>query len=231
MSAHAIFVLDIEGKSLTPTTPAKARKLLRGGVAKKVWSKFGTFGIQMLVETRREAPETALGVDTGSKFEGYAVVCGQENNLSVKLDLPNKKKIVRKLDERRKLRRARRSRKCRCRPAKFNNRKRRSFLAPSQAVVVGSRLKVLNELFRIYPIRAVAFEDVRFNHAKHRWGQHFSTAEIGKQRLRDFFQRQGAKIFEYSGWETHALRKKYGYQKRIRSLKTALRRIVAMPWR
>jgi hypothetical protein len=210
---HTVFVLAKDGQPLTPCTPAKARKLLKGGVAKPVWSKFGTFGIQMLVETRRETPQTILGADTGSKFEGYAVVCGQENSLAVKLDLPDKKKIVRKLNERRWLRRNRRRRKCRRRKARFNNRKRTGFLAPSQTVIMGSRLKVLRELFRIYPIDAVAFEDVRFNHARHRRGANFSTVEIGKQRLREFFAEQGANLFEFRGWETKELCEKYRYLK------------------
>lgn len=210
---HTIFVLGVDGKPLTPTVPAKARRLLQGGVARPVWSKFGTFGIRMLVKTRHETPQTTVGVDNGTKFEGYAVVCGKENNLAVKLDLPDKKNIVRKLDERKQLRRKRRRRKCRRRKARFNNRTRDGFLAPSQGVIVGSRLKVLHELFRIYPIDAVAFEDVRFNHAKYRYGRNFSTVEIGKRRLRDFFAGQGADLFEFRGWETKELRKKYGYIK------------------
>lgn len=36
MSVHSVYVLDITGNPLTPTTPAKARKLLKGGQAKKV---------------------------------------------------------------------------------------------------------------------------------------------------------------------------------------------------
>lgn len=210
---HTVFVLAIDGEPLTPTTPTKARKLLEGNVAKPVWSKFGTFGIQMFVETRRETPQTTVGVDNGTKFEGYAVVCGEENSLAIKLDLPNKKNVVRKLGERRGLRRNRRRRKCRRREARFNNRRREGFLAPSQAIIVNSRLKVLRELFRIYPIDAVAFEDVRFNHARHRWGANFSTVEIGKRRLRDFFAERGADLFEFRGWETKALREGYGYKK------------------
>jgi len=168
----------------------------------------------MLVETRCETPETSLGVDHGMKYEGYAVVCGQENNLAVKLDLPDKQKIVRKLKERRTLRRARRSRKCRRRPARFNNRRRKpDWLAPSQAAVVGSRLKVLRELFRIYPIHVVGFEDVRFNHAKYRWGANFSTVEIGKACIKAFFTEHGTQVFDFQGYETKALREKYGYRK------------------
>jgi hypothetical protein len=52
MSSHSVFVLGVDGKPLTPTMPSRARKLLRAGVAKPVWSKFSTFGIQMLEQTR-----------------------------------------------------------------------------------------------------------------------------------------------------------------------------------
>src|SRR5690242_10684265 len=184
---HRVFVLDVGGKPLTPTTSARARKLLAAGVAKKRWSKFGTFGIQLLAETRQEKPATSLGIDPGTKFEGYAVVCGQENSLSVKLDLPDKKQIVKKLIKRRTLRRSRRFRKCRRRPARFQNRRRQGFLAPSQIVMLCSRLKLLRALFAIYPIGQVGLEDVRFNHTN-KWGANFSTIEIGKARLRQFLE-------------------------------------------
>lgn len=211
-SKHSVCVLSKDSLPLTPTTPARARKLLKAGVAKKAWSKFGTFGIQMLVETRKETPTTSVGIDNGTKFEGYAVVCGNENNLAVKLDLPNKQKIVCKLEERRHLRRARRFRDCRRRPARFNNRSRKGFVAPSQLVIVNSRMKILRELFRIYPISVVGFEDVRFNHAKHKWGKNFSTIEIGKTLIKNWLSER-AKVFEFQGYETKDLREKYGYRK------------------
>jgi hypothetical protein len=213
MSAHSVFVLGGDGTPLSPTTPARARKLLQAGVARKTWSKFGTFGIQLLVPTRTETPLTTLGVDHGTKFEGVAVVCGEENVLAVKLDLPDKKKIVRKLAERRTLRRARRFRNCRRRPMRSQNRHRRGFLAPSQAVIVGSRLKVLGACLAIYPITLVGLEDVRFNHAAKRWGANFSTVEIGKARIQAFFLGQGVGLFCFNGWETQEIREKYGYGK------------------
>lgn len=213
-SGHSVFVIGLGGKPLAPTTPAKARKLLKGGQAEKCWSKFGTFGVRMLTETRKETPETSLGVDFGTKFEGYAVVCGNENLLAVKLDLPNKKEIVRKLEERRNLRRARRFRNCRRRASRFLNRVRPiGWLAPSQAVIVGSRLKVIRELLRLYPVANIGLEDVRFNHAKHRWGANFSTAEIGKARIRQEFVAHDLELFEFTGYQTQKLRKKYGYRK------------------
>jgi hypothetical protein len=206
-------VLGVDSKPLTPTTPAKARKLLKAGLAKKRWSKFGTFGIQLLVDSRKIVEPTSLGSDTGTKFEGYSVIVGKENLLNIKLDLPDKKKIVNKVTERRDLRRARRHRKCRRRPNRSDNRARKDFLAPSQSVIVNSRLKVIRELFRIYPISMVGLEDVRFNHAEKRWGANFSTVEIGKRRLRDYFSEQGASLIEFQGYETEQLRQKYGYKK------------------
>jgi hypothetical protein len=186
---------------------------LKGGVAKKTWSKFGTFGIQMLVVTRQESPKTALGYDPGTKFEGFSIISGQENLLNVKLDLPEKWKIVKKLKKRRILRRSRRGRNCRRRQARFQNRSRKGFIAPSQQVVIQSRLKILAELCRIFPVQVAGIEDVRFNHAKYRWGRNFSTMELGKNLIRQFFNDHHIKLVEFRGYETQELREKYGYVK------------------
>ena len=212
MSAHPVFVLSKDGTPLTPTKPAKARKLMEGKVAKPVWNKFGQFGIQMTVNTRKEMPDTALGIDNGTKFEGYSVVCGNENNFNAMWKLPDKKKIVKKLTERRQLRRARRFRNCRRRACRFDNRKKDGFIAPSQLVMVNSRLKAIRELFRTYPINMVGIEDVRFNHAKFKKGKNFSTVEIGKARIYEFLVNY-AKLFKFAGHQTQKLRKMYGYRK------------------
>ncbi|MBE3123002.1 MAG: RRXRR domain-containing protein [Thermoplasmata archaeon] len=212
MSGHSVFILDVNGKPLTPCKPSKARKLLKGNQAKPVWNKFGLFGIQMLVETRKEMPTSALGIDFGTKFEGYSVVVGKENNLSVMWKLPDKKKLVKKLTERRQLRRARRWRTCRRRQCKSDNREKDGFIAPSQLMMIQSRLKAIREFFRCYPIDVVAVEDVRFNHRDNRWGKNFSTVEIGKKKLYDWIRKHAYLTF-YLGVDTEALRKRYSYKK------------------
>jgi hypothetical protein len=212
MSGHSVFVLDVNGKPLTPCKPSKARKLLKGKQAKPVWNKFGMFGIQMLFEVRKETPKTVLGVDFGTKFEGYAVLTGKENNLSVMWKLPDKKKIVKKLEQRMQLRRARRQRNCRRRECRSDNRNNDDFIAPSQLVIIHSRLKALKEFFKCYPINTVAIEDVRFNHSKKRYGSNFSTVEIGKRKIYDWI-RERACIQFFLGSDTELLRKKYHYSK------------------
>ena len=210
---HSVFVLSTEGKPLMPTTPCKANKLLKAGVAKKVWSKFNTFGIQLLVSTRTHTQACSMGIDQGTKFEGYSVVCDQENSLNIKLDLPEKKKVKSKLEERRTLRRNRRFRNCRRRKARFDNRGRKNFLAPSQRVIVQSRLKVIRELARLYPVTKAGLENVCFPHVKHKWGANFSTVEIGKALIRRVFADLQITLHEYQGWETSETRKRYGYNK------------------
>lgn len=212
MSAHSVFVLGKDGRPLTPTKPSKAYKLLKAKQAVPAWSKFGQFGIQMVVETRRETPKTVLGVDLGTKFEGYSVVCGKENNLSVMWKLPDKKKLVKKLEERSDLRRARRFRNCRRRPAKFDNRGKKGFLAPSQRVMVQSRLKCMAEFFKYYPITSTVLEDVKFNHRDNKRGKNFSTIEIGKTAIKNYLRECGD-LFQCSGYDTQDFRAQYGYQK------------------
>jgi len=214
-SMSGVFVVGVDGKPLTPTTSSKARKLMKRGVAKPIWNKFGQFGIKMQVETRKETPMTVLGVDFGTKFEGYSVVSEKENNLNVMWKLPDKKNIVRKMDERRQRRREKRKRNCRRRECRSLNRRKQGFIAPSQKVVVCSRLKSICELFKYYPIQKVALEDVKFNHTKKRYGANFTTIEIGKttiyKLIKDRVGRTNLILFD--GGETKQLRDKSGFKK------------------
>jgi hypothetical protein len=210
MSAHSVFVLAKDGIPLTPMKPAKAKKLMKAGIAKPVWNKFSQFGIQMLVETRKETPKTAMGIDNGTKFEGYSVVCGNENSINTMWKLPDKKDIIRKLKIKRLLRKERRRRNCRRRACRHNNRDRKGFISPSQLVIVNSRLKAIKELLKTYPIRLAGIEDVRFkNHHK---GNNYSTVEIGKNKIYDFLEKYVI-LHKFKGWQTQKLRKLYGYKK------------------
>jgi len=211
---HSIPVIGVDGTPLTPTVPSKARKLIKGGQATGFWNKLDQYCIRLTVETRTGGLDAELGVDPGAKYDGYAVVCGDENSLNIKVNLPDKEKIVRKMTERRHLRRARRFRTCRRRPQRFSNRRRSpGWIAPSQLVLVQVRLKVVTALLDTYPITNVGLEDVAFNHATHRYGRYFSTAEIGKARVRAFLEERGALVTRFKGYDTKALREGYGYKK------------------
>ena len=212
VSGHSVFVLNVDGEPLTPCKPSKARKLLKGKQAKPVWNKFGMFGIQMLRRVGNKHPETKHGYDIGTKFEGHAIVCGREGNLCVMWKLPDKKDIVKKKEEQKRLRRARRWRNCRRRQCKSDNREKDGFIAPSQMVILQSRLKALKELFRCYPVDVSTVEDVRFNHRDKRHGKNFSTMEVAKNTLYSWI-REHATLVLVEGHKTQEKRKMLGYKK------------------
>jgi len=95
-----------------------------------------------------------LAIDPGSQYDGLAVASEQQVQTTAMLDLPGK--VADKLTNRRQLRQSRRYRQCRRRPARFDNRKRpEGWIAPSQRAKGEFRLKMVDELCRLYPISEV----------------------------------------------------------------------------
>jgi len=66
-------VVSVNGKPLMPTKPAKARKMMRDGVAVGKFNKLGIFYVQMQIPVGDRAQDVSLSVDPGSKYDGYAV--------------------------------------------------------------------------------------------------------------------------------------------------------------
>jgi hypothetical protein len=62
-----------------PCTPPKVRTLLKEGKAHGRRNKLGLFYIQLTYEQEPENQQLVIGIDPGSKFEGYSVVGTQEN--------------------------------------------------------------------------------------------------------------------------------------------------------
>jgi hypothetical protein len=195
-----------------PTKPSRARKWLQQGKAFKKWSKLGIFYVQMTEETQKKTQPIALGVDPGSKFGGVAAVSKQQV-LQTGM-LIHAKRISQKMERRHQQRKNRRYRKCRRRPSRFANRKKpKGWLAPSQKAKVQFRLKIIEELNKLYPISQAIVEDVCFNHYQQRWGHHFSTVEIGKQLTYATLRAWLGDLTLVHGYQTAALRKQYHVSK------------------
>lgn len=211
-------VVSKDGKPLMPTTPAKARKLIKGGVAIGRHNKLGMFYIQMLREvgTKTQPLKMAvdygskMAVDYGSKYDGYAVTGGKEVCLKAMAKMPER--VAKKVLERGRMRRARRYRLWR-RKKRFDNRRRRvGWIAPSQQSKVELRQKIVRELAKVYPIDEVGVEDIAFDHYNKKYGKYFSTAEIGKTAFYRTLE-EIASIVKFKGWQTSALRKEYDIPK------------------
>jgi len=207
-------VVSANAKQLMPCRPSKARKLLAKGLAEKHWNKLCMFYLRLKFDLKSEPnknQQVCLGVDIGSKWDGIAVVSKKAVLTSGMLVLPSK--VAEKLEQRREMRRARRYRKTPRRARRLDNKRRpEGWIAPSQKAKVDFRIKVADELCKLYPIGKFAVEDVRFNHYKKRWGKHFSTVEIGKAKFYRHLRKLG-KVTLYTGVETAKHREEFGLQK------------------
>ena len=111
-----VYVINQRKEPLMPTTPCKARKLLKQGKAKVV--KREPFTIQLLYATGETKQNITLGVDAGSKIIVLSATTDKQELFSAEVELRND--IVKLLATRRELRRSRRNRKTRYRKPRFN---------------------------------------------------------------------------------------------------------------
>ena len=103
-------VVDKNQNPLMPTKPLRARHWIKEGPATPFWRN-GIFCVHLNVEpSDREKQEIVVGVDPGSKKEGFTVKSEARTYLNVQADAHSP--VGKKIENRRELRRGRRSRKC-----------------------------------------------------------------------------------------------------------------------
>jgi RRXRR protein len=79
-------VIDQHQQPLMPTTPARARRWIKSGKATAFW-KGGLFCIRLNAEpSAREIQPLAVGIDPGSKREGYSVLSAAHTYLNIQAD-------------------------------------------------------------------------------------------------------------------------------------------------
>ena len=196
---------------------ARARKLVKRGEATPYFDN-GIYCIRLNKEpVERETQEIAVGVDPGSKKEGFTVKSESHTYLNVQADAHSK--VGKKIEKRRELRRGRRSRKC------PNRKNRTNRLANRERIPAGTRarwdwkLRILDWLSKLYPITHVCVEDIKarsIERAK-KWNQSFSPLEVGKQ----WFYTEVKKRWELltlQGWETKEIRDRLRFKKSSKKL-------------
>ena len=207
-------VLDTNRRPLTPTTPARARLLLKQGKAKPYWNKLGIFCIIPTYAVEPDNQPLVVGLDPDSSFEGWSVVGTRETVANGMLEAP--KHVKKAIETRRTLRRARRHRKCWRRPARFDNRlSGRRLLPPSTFARWNTRIRILDQLQTILPITDVVVEDV-FAVAKkncRRWNENFSPLEVEKQWFYQAIRDRGLGLHLRAGYERKELRERFGLKK------------------
>ena len=159
-----VFVVDQDRQPLMPCTPAKARRLLQQGDA-AVLRRMPFVIILKRSVVSPGAPALRLKLDPGSKTTGIAVVNDKSGEVVWAGELTHRgQKIKDDLLSRASLRRTRRNRKTRYRPARWAHRtKPKGWLAPSLMHRVYTIQTWVQRLRRWCPIQAISMELVSFD--------------------------------------------------------------------
>ncbi len=168
---NSVFVIDTNKSPQAPVHPAVARRLLSDGQA-AVWRRYPFTVILKSAVPEPERPAETSGlrvkIDPGSRTTGLAMINDATAGLVWAAELTHRGlKVKERLDKRRAIRRGRRSRKTRYRPARFNNRCRpQGWLPPSLMSRVHNIDTWVRRLRKVAPVSAISVETVRFDTQK-----------------------------------------------------------------
>ena len=205
-------VVDSNQRPLMPTTPSRARRWIKSGKATPFWKR-GVFCVRLNIEpSNRNTQPIAVGIDPGSKREGFTVKSQFHTYLNIQTSAVDWVKDA--VETRRRLRRARRFRHTPCRQNRSNRPKNKIRLAPSTKARWQWKLRICWWLEKMFPITCFIVEDIKARTWKNgrKWNQSFSPLEIGKQWFYQQLNRV-APVELKQGVETKELRDNFGLKK------------------
>lgn len=189
-----------------PAKSSRIRRWLKEGKAKVVRNDLNIFCIQLTVEpSGRDTQQVALGIDPGKLYTGIAAQSARVTLFMAHLILPFQT-VKDRMDQRRMMRRNRRYRKCRRRPARFSNRRFKK-VPPSIKAGRQLELRVVKELLAIYPITSIVYEVVKASGSKS-----FSPVMVGQFWMLNQLEAMCPTDQKY-GWETSQFRTQLGLEK------------------
>lgn len=161
-------VVSQDGKPLMPTKSSRARRWVKEGKAIGKWLDVGIYYIQLLIPANEETQPVIVGVDPGKSYAGIGVQSAKFTLVQFHLILPFGR-VKQRMEQRRMLRRSRRSRRINRKVAfKFRNHRQKRFSNRKQSKVPPSikasrqlELRVVRELSKVFPLTAIGYERVR----------------------------------------------------------------------
>jgi len=205
-------VVDKNNHPLMPTKASRARKWIASKKATPFWKK-GIFCVRLNVDPSDvQTQPIAIGVDPGSKTEAVTVKSKACTHVNIQASAVAHVKDT--LETRREMRRGRRFRNTPCRTPKLKSKHRAGFLPPSTKARWQWKLRIINQLRKIFPISDYIVEDVaaRTIPGARRWNVQFSPIQVGKNWFYNELSKLG-KLTTKQGFETAALRQQLGLVK------------------
>lgn len=155
-----VYVQDKENKPLMPTRRlGMVRRWLKSGRAKVVRRE--PFTIRLIDLVGGHIQSVNAGIDLGTVHVGVSVISYKQEVFAGEFQL--RSDLHGLLTDRRRCRRARRSRKTRYRPARFLNRRRKDELAPTTRAKVEETLKIIRLVENLLPVSRWIFEIANFD--------------------------------------------------------------------
>lgn len=195
-----VAIVSVGGQPLSPTTPAKARKLIKDKIAVPKRNDMGIFYLQLTRSVGTKVPhKTVIGNDPGKLYSGIGVQTPKATLWMGHLNLPFKA-VKKAMKARRNLRRGRRYRKTPCRECRFLHRTGHK-LPPSIKSNRQLELRIIQELCKIFPVTDIVYEIV-----KAKGNKSFSPVMVGQ----NWMVKQLSKLAQTHtlfGYETSAIRK------------------------
>jgi hypothetical protein len=205
-------VVDSNQKPLMPTIPSRARRWIQSGKATPFWKR-GVFCVRLNAEpSNRNTQPIAVGIDPGSKREGFTVKSQSHTYLNIQTHTVDWVKDA--IEARRNMRRSRRFRKTPCRQNRKNRLANKERLAPSTKSRWQWKLRICWWLDKMFPLTNFVVEDIKTKTWKKskKWNRSFSPLEVGKQ----WFYSELSKLGDVQikqGYETKELRDNLGLTK------------------
>lgn len=206
---NSVFVLSSAKIPLMPCRPARARQLLSRG--KAAVYRLHPFTLILNNRAAADTQPVEVKVDPGSKATGIALVGHFEQQGAVVLwgaNLNHRGQAIKNnLESRRSLRRGRRSRKTRYRPARFLNRTRKAdWLPPSVESRVINTESVIRKLANRCPITEASVELVKFDTQKivnpEISGTEYQQGELAGYEVREYLLEKWHRTCIYCGKKT-----------------------------
>ncbi|HEY6409181.1 MAG TPA: RNA-guided endonuclease IscB, partial [Ktedonobacteraceae bacterium] len=159
-----VFVVDANKHPLNPVHQGYARILLKQGKA----AVLHRFPFVLILHTEVKTPQLEplrVKLDPGSKTTGLALVHDATGEVIFAAEITHRGADIKNaLDDRRRVRRGRRSRDTRYRKPRYLNRRRpKGWLPPSLESRVSNVVTWVKRLMRLCPIAAISQELVRFD--------------------------------------------------------------------